>query len=247
MNKITISEERLNQLINEAINEAIEDEGLGRWLGNAYQWGKNKWNNFRNEFNAGRNMQRYKNRDFDPYHGIENADDMRNFDGRAYADYRYDLTARRNNAATQYPPSQYRRTETQPSSDATAPQSYPDSSAQAAPSSAPSAPTANVQPNNNRNRQGVVNKSQAMIKKYSNFLTQKGFKLVNGQWVYAQDGSNSPALQSQYPDIVNAAKNYNIALKGAKGLYEGINESIIKEAVKQALEKYINENKKAGK
>ena len=47
MSKITISEEKLNQLIYESIQESLEDEGLGNWLGNAYQWARNKWNNFK--------------------------------------------------------------------------------------------------------------------------------------------------------------------------------------------------------
>ena len=100
MSKYVLSEERLQEIISEAINEAIEDEGLGRWLGNAYQWGRNKVNNFKGEFNAGRNNQRWQNRDFDPYHGMKDADQMRNFNGDEYAQYRYNLTADRNNNAT---------------------------------------------------------------------------------------------------------------------------------------------------
>lgn len=86
--------------------------------------------------------------------------------------------------------------------------------------------------NGNNNRQAVVNKSQEALKNSSSFLTQKGFQLVNGQWVYTKDGSNSPALQSQYPDIVQAARKYNIALKGAKGVYE----QRIKKMQKQLME-----------
>ena len=99
MSKVVITEERLQKLISEAINEAIEDEGLGRWLGNAYQWGRNKINNFKGEFNAGRNNQRWQNRDFDPYHGMKDADQMRNFNGDEYGQYRYNLAADRNNNA----------------------------------------------------------------------------------------------------------------------------------------------------
>ena len=107
MSKNYISEERLRQLIQESITEVLmeneNDEGLGRFLGNAYQWAKNKWNNFKGDFNAARNYQRYKNRDYDPFeHYGDEADEIRNFGGREYGAYRYNQARDRNNSARQY-------------------------------------------------------------------------------------------------------------------------------------------------
>ena len=107
MTKNLISEERLEQLIEESIYEVLSegqyDEGLGRWLGNAYQWARNKWNNFKGDFNAGRNYQRYKNRDYDSYEPYgDEADAIRNFGGREYGAYRYNLAADRRAKAQQY-------------------------------------------------------------------------------------------------------------------------------------------------
>lgn len=234
MSKITISEEKLNQLIYESIQESLEDEGLGRWLGNAYQWARNKWNNFKGDFNAGRNYQRYKNKDYDPYHYYQNGDEFRNLGGRQYGDYRYDLTADRNANAKQYGPSVYKNGGPAPQG---GPQPNPDI---APPAPAPQAPTNNNQPTQNPNtRANVQNKAQQMISKNANFLKQKGFTLQNGQWIYAQDGSNSPALNSQYPDIVQAAKSYNMAMKAAKGLYE----QKIRKIVAESLKRMYNEGK----
>lgn len=79
------------------------------------------------------------------------------------------------------------------------------------------------------NRQTVANKAQQIIQQKANYLKERDFQLVNGQWVYTKDGSNSPALQSQYPDIVQAAKAYDMAVKGAKGMYEAKIKSIKKQ------------------
>lgn len=107
MAKIQITESKLTQLINESINEvlaeSLEDEGIARALGQGYQWLKNRFNRMKGDWNAGRNIQRYKDKDYDPYHGYDNANDMRNFGGQAYGAYRYDKTAERNANATQYP------------------------------------------------------------------------------------------------------------------------------------------------
>ena len=57
MSKMVITESELNRLILESINEELEDEGwLSNFAGRAYEWGKNKFNNMRNDFNAGRNQ-----------------------------------------------------------------------------------------------------------------------------------------------------------------------------------------------
>ena len=259
MSKITISEEKLNQLIYESIQESLEDEGLGNWLGNAYQWARNKWNNFKGDFNAGRNHQRYLNKDYDPYHYYDNADEFRNLGGRQYADYRYDLAAERNAAARQYGPSRFRNGGSQdapqggmqPNPDVAQP-SFDNGSgtAPAAPAAAPSAPAPQAPTNNNQpsqnptTRGNVKNKAQQMISKNANFLKQKGFTLQNGQWIYAQDGSNSPALSSQYPDIVQAAKSYNMAMKAAQGLYEQRIRKIVAESIKKMYNKGLKQNNK---
>ena len=107
MAKMIISENRLHELIQESryevLQEAQYDEGLGHWLGNAYQTMKNKWNNFKGEFNAGRNKARWDNRDYDPYsrYGSE-ANNFRNYGGQEYAADRYNRTVERNARAAQY-------------------------------------------------------------------------------------------------------------------------------------------------
>ena len=107
MAKMIISENRLHELIQESIYEVLQeaqyDEGLGHWLGNAYQTMKNKWNNFKGEFNAGRNKARWDNRDYDPYsrYGSE-ANNFRNYGGQEYAADRYNRTVERNARAAQY-------------------------------------------------------------------------------------------------------------------------------------------------
>lgn len=80
--------------------------------------------------------------------------------------------------------------------------------------------------------------NQFNIQNPAQYLKNKGFQLINGQWLYTRDGSNHPALQSQYPDIVQAAKQYQAQVQGGAP----INEQKIREAVAQALRKYINEN-----
>ena len=107
MAKMTISENRLQELIQEGICEVLQesqyDEGLGHWLGNAYQTMRNKWNNFKGDFNAGRNKARWDNRDYDPYsrYGSE-ANNFRNYGGQEYAADRYNRTVERNARAAQY-------------------------------------------------------------------------------------------------------------------------------------------------
>ena len=68
MSKMVISEERLQELVRESIyevlNESEFDEGFGHWLGQTYQGIKNKWNNFKKDFNAGRDKARFDNKDY---------------------------------------------------------------------------------------------------------------------------------------------------------------------------------------
>ena len=107
MAKMTISENRLQELIQEGICEVLQesqyDEGLGHWLGNAYRTMRNKWNNFKGDFNAGRNKARWDNRDYDAfsYYG-DDADNFRNYGGYEYGADRYNKTVERNARAKQY-------------------------------------------------------------------------------------------------------------------------------------------------
>lgn len=107
MAKMIISESRLHELIQESIYEVLQeaqyDEGIGHFLGNLWQSAKNKWNNFKGDFNAGRNKARWDNRDYDSfsYYGDE-ADNFRNYGGQEYAADRYNKTVERNARATQY-------------------------------------------------------------------------------------------------------------------------------------------------
>ena len=107
MAKMIISENRLQELIQEGICEVLQesqyDEGLGHWLGNAYQTMRNKWNNFKGDFNAGRNKARWDNRDYDAfsYYG-DDADNFRNYGGYEYGADRYNKTVERNARAKQY-------------------------------------------------------------------------------------------------------------------------------------------------
>lgn len=106
MNKMTINENRFNELLNESIYEVLQeaemDERLGHALGQLYQGAKDRWNRFKNDFTAGRNATRYNHKDWDSYDQYQNADDLRNFNGNAYGNYRYANAVNRNSNATQY-------------------------------------------------------------------------------------------------------------------------------------------------
>ena len=107
MPKSQLSEEKMASLILEGTVEALEemsaDEGLGRFLGSATQWARNKLNNFKADFKAGQNAQRWYNRDYDPYAKYgEEGENMRNFGGPEYGAYRYNKTVNRNINAPQY-------------------------------------------------------------------------------------------------------------------------------------------------
>lgn len=99
-----ISEEKLNKLINESLIEVLNedeiDETLGNFLGSTYQWLRNKYYNFKNDFEAGRRYQREKNKDYDPYARYgKDAERFRNLGGQEYSDYRYNLAKDRNQNA----------------------------------------------------------------------------------------------------------------------------------------------------
>jgi hypothetical protein len=107
MAKMTISESRLHELIQESIYEVLQeaqyDEGIGHFLGNLWQSAKNKWNNFKGDFEAGKHNAWYNNRDYDSfgYYG-DKADDIRNFGGPEYSAHRYNTTVDRNSGAKHY-------------------------------------------------------------------------------------------------------------------------------------------------
>lgn len=236
MNKITISEARLNKMIEESITEVMIEEGLlgnmwngvkngiqraGNYVrdhgglagaaGALYQSGRNAIANAKKNFEFGRASERAKNQDYDPLqnyvqkYGTDFAQKMVNNLGGKYAQNRYNKM------------SDVRQGKTIPGAN-----TDPDE-----PTANPVVQATNTPQQNKLNfggnqqtKQNVANKAQQILQQKAMFLKQKGFQLVNGQWIYTKDGSNSPALQSQYPDIVQAAKSYNMALKGAKGLYE---------------------------
>lgn len=107
MPKSQLSEEKMVSLILEGTVEALEemstDEGLGRFLGSATQWARNKLNNFKADFKAGQNAQRWRNKDYDPYAKYGNeGENMRNFNGPEYGAYRYNKTVERNANAPHY-------------------------------------------------------------------------------------------------------------------------------------------------
>lgn len=104
MAKMTISENRLQELINESIYEVLQeaqyDEGLGHWLGNKFQTARNKVRNFVNDFKAGQNDAREQNKDYNPYSIYGDREDaVRRMGNGAYPNYRYDLETRRNQNA----------------------------------------------------------------------------------------------------------------------------------------------------
>ena len=102
--KKNITESELKALISESIyevlNESEFDEGFGHWLGSAFQGMRNKWNNFKNDFKAGQNDAREKNKDYNPYSVYgDREDNVRRMGNGAYPQYRYDLETRRNQQA----------------------------------------------------------------------------------------------------------------------------------------------------
>ena len=104
MAKMTISENRLQELINESIYEVLQEaqynEGFGHWLGNKFQTARNKVRNFVNDFKAGQNDAREQNKDYNPYSVYGDREDaVRRMGNGAYPNYRYDLETRRNQRA----------------------------------------------------------------------------------------------------------------------------------------------------
>lgn len=236
MAKFNIKEDRLQQIISESVVEVIkenaENEDLAGFLGKMYQKGRNYAADFKKKFNAARNVERYKHRDFDPYaeYGEEMANNARNYGARQYATDMYNKTVDRNQNARQWTTdkstgNQQQNTQQQPLS--TTPQ-------QQGPM-----PNPDVAPQQNQQQQ-AQNSAKALAQKNAQFLTQKGFKFVNGQWIYTKDGSNWPALRSQYPDIVQAAKSYAFATRKLQEARKTKLNKIISETVT----KYIKDKKR---
>ena len=227
MSKIKISEEKLQSLISECvqeiINESLESEGIGNFLGNAYQWGRNKVNNFKKDFVVGRLHQRAKNVNYNPLasyrkkYGDEHVKNMLNQRGDMYGQNRLNTMINAYNGTFM------------------GGDNAPRANTELAMDSVNQQP--NVGPNNNRDRSDLVAQSKQQMQQAAKFLKDNGHEFVNGQWIYTKDGSNWPALKSQYKAIRNAAQKYNIASKGVNGVYE----SKIRKIVSESLKEYLNE------
>lgn len=102
--KVTLTENRLQELIQESIYEVLQeaqyDEGFGHWLGSKFQGARNKFRNFVNDFKAGQNDARERNKDYNPYSIYGDREDaVRRMGNNRYSNYRYDLETRRNQKA----------------------------------------------------------------------------------------------------------------------------------------------------
>lgn len=255
MAKFNTTQDRLLQIINESVKEVIEEsenEGLGSFLGKMYQKGMNAYNGFKKDFNAARNVERFKNRDYDPYarYGTETANNARNYGARQYATDMYNKTVDRNQNARQWTTdknngNQQQNTATQQSQPQQGPMANPDVAPQQnqqaqAQTQQQNTQQANLNPSrNNTYTQQTQNSAKALAQKNAQFLTSKGFKFVNGQWIYTKDGSNWPALRSQYPDIVQAAKSYAFA---TRKLQEARKTKFAK-IISETITKYLKDNK----
>lgn len=93
--KYSITEERLARLVSESIEEVLleakNDEGLGKFLGGLAGKVRNGVNKFRDDYNASRNAQLYKNRDYDSYTANGLDPNARNFDKTMSQNYRSTL------------------------------------------------------------------------------------------------------------------------------------------------------------
>ena len=215
MAKVVISEERLNRIIEESIietiNEAIEDESLGHTLGNVYQWGRNKWNNFKRDFNAGRNYQRYKNMNYDPYSKYNNGDEFRNLNGQEYAAQQYNNTVTRNANAKQWTRDKIGQdTQGQP---------VPQQQNQIEPTGNPNVTQTTPQAQPATTKRGFQSKQARPVADIQAQVT-------NGRLMSKADGQLVAAALGEY-----------------KRNHPEINEGIIKEAVTNAIKKYIADNK----
>ena len=248
MNKMIISENRLRELLNESIyevlNESEFDEGFGHWLGNKFQSARNKYNNFVNDFRAGQNDARERNKDYNPY-GVygDREDDVRRMGNGAYPNYRYNLEKSRNQQA---------RGET-PAEEPTAPTPNDDvnpqnNGTQPHPSlvnqqQSNSGETSNAQPKDNNISQGVNGKNTTDYTKQDNYaelnrvlrtLKQNGVEAVmkDGKIVSfkSAQGNKTP---EQNALIQQARRNPIIA----KNMYESEMKKL-KKQLNELLESY---------
>lgn len=241
MAKYVISEERLNAIIRESIEEALQDEGLGtkiaQGLGTARQWVQDKVDNYKNAFNAGRNRQRFSNKDYDPYQGMKGAENYRNFGGDEYGQYRYNVTADRNNRAQQSWSNQYgTQTNKRPSAGGERAENYANGRQQgnAPQGNEPQAnPALNQQP---AAQQAPQQPQQAQAQQQG---AKRGFQPKQARPVadIQQQVTNGRVMSKADGQLVAAA------LGEYKKNHPEINEGTIKEAVANALKKYISDNK----
>ena len=248
MSKIRITESELNRLIAESIEESLENEGLGRWLGNAYQWGRNKLANFKNDFKAARNYQRSKNMNYDPYHYYDNPDNFRNLNGQQYADYRYDLTADRNAQARQYGPSRYKNGGQGQGGYAPNPdlQQMVEPTGNAINPNAPQAPSP-AQPGTPNMQQMQMKLTQARQAAKQAGLMPKQVPGKGTQWVKV--GPNGQPAQVSYQDqqLIQAIKNANAEINNYRQYHtynkqtKQWNPSQMQEAVRRIVTRVLNE------
>ena len=208
--------------------------GVAGAVGGAYQRARNKVANAKKDFEFARAAERAKNVDYDPLqpyiekYGPEFAQKMVDNLGSKYGENRYGKMTDVRQGKT-IPTQQPNGSEISRNPDLQGgEQQTPPQSGQTTAQTGNGGQQSQAQGGNGQN---ITNKAQGLVKKYSAFLKQKGFSLVNGQWVYTKDGSNSPALQSQY----------DTAMRGAKKLYEQKIMKIVGESIKKVCENEINE------
>lgn len=231
MAKYVISEDKLIQIISERINESLQDEGLGtkiaQGLGNARQWVQNKVDNYKNAFNAGRNQQRYANRNYDPYQGMKGANNYRNFNGDEYGQYRYNVTADRNNTSRQSWDNEYgTQTQRRPSVDGERAENYRNGkngvNGGIEPDTVPELSgknTTNANPAQQPSRGRQPRQANSIADLQTRFNSPRGVRDVG----------------------VENAKLISLALGEYKKNHPEVNEDTIRRAVNESLKKFLNE------
>jgi len=95
------------------------------------------------------------------------------------------------------------------------------------------------------NKANTLNQLKQQRNNAALFLQQKGFTKRGGQWIYAKDGSNSPAAESQYPDIRNANSRYEYYNNKMNMMERKLKlNNIISESVDKVLRSYNKKTKK---
>ena len=203
MAKCIINEEKLFEIINESIyevlTEAQQDEGFGHWLGQTFQGLRNKWNNFKGDFKAGKQKAMYDNLNYDPFaHYGDEGNNYRNLDGHSYATERYNRTVRRNANAPRYERERMTNNNTMPNSSVpqqTAPSQQTMPSQQTAPSQQTKV-TFGQTDSNVHNVYARFNKIKNDMSVIAQELNKMGMRPVNdgsGRWVkIANKGQKTP-------------------------------------------------------